>query len=700
MPADPRRPVGPRWRVGRTDVALAVLLFGEALVTILTLPGPVAVAAAIAVAVVQVGPVLVRRRHPRGALLLFAASALVQYTCALPEGSLIWSVLAFALVSDRARAKTFLTLVFLAPVVGAAVVWAVSGGHDLSMGIGFVLGLGLTLLPQMLIGALLGWATRVSRDREERDRVATERARVDAALGAERARMADDVAAGVVAGLHRLVELTVGLAVPDRTADERVTGPALAAVARESRAVLTGMRRALSALREPAPGDEPGPAPAPSRFARPFPLPTTSGLALVVTFAVVALGISALTPRTASSPIVARLLPLMGIQWDRPLTLVLLAVQVLALAWWRSAPVAALVVGTLGSIGSGLHASTQIIVETSWSVLVYAAARESPTIVSAVVTGACTVGVLAAYLLSPAWQARFHAEANELIGSFALVPVLWAVGALRGRARLHRADARRAALRERTHDAVESERHRVARELHDVVGHHVSAIAVQAGAAGVADAATRRAAVAHIVESGSSIRASLPALAALTPPDTAALTGDEVRRIARGAGVPVTVDVRGTPAGPGTDADLFAHRILTEAVTNVRRHAGPSATRVAVDHDEDAVRLLVRDSGPAAGRAGPGGGPGSGLGLVGMRERAELLGGELRAGPDPDGGWAVSARLPHCPDAAPRAGDGVPAGVPAGVVLRDVRPRGVLLEEEGAARRSFPPPTRPAGSAT
>ncbi|GAA1693931.1 sensor histidine kinase [Fodinicola feengrottensis] len=112
----------------------------------------------------------------------------------------------------------------------------------------------------------------------------------------------------------------------------------------------------------------------------------------------------------------------------------------------------------------------------------------------------------------------------------------------------------------------------------------------------------------------------------------------------RSAGLPVEAEVVGKPAAIPGDAELFAQRIITEALTNALRYAGPSPTRVRVEHTAGTVSVQVSDDGPGAGQRLAGGG--AGLGIVGMRERAELLGGSLRAGVE-GAGWTVRADLPR-----------------------------------------------------
>ncbi len=202
--------------------------------------------------------------------------------------------------------------------------------------------------------------------------------------------------------------------------------------------------------------------------------------------------------------------------------------------------------------------------------------------------------------------------------------------------------------------AVAEERSRIARELHDVIGHEVTVIALQADAAAAAlEKAPERAAapVAAIRQSASDalteMRRVLDALRTepverdLRPqPGLADLTALVDRSRSAGTAVELTVELpsRTAPAS----VQLAAYRLVQEGLTNVRRHASGASVQVRVDGDADAITVAVLDSG---GRPG---GPtaGDGLGLVGMRERVRMLGGELRTGPVAGGGFAISARLP------------------------------------------------------
>jgi signal transduction histidine kinase len=126
-----------------------------------------------------------------------------------------------------------------------------------------------------------------------------------------------------------------------------------------------------------------------------------------------------------------------------------------------------------------------------------------------------------------------------------------------------------------------------------------------------------------------------------TPVPEVADIGDLVRA-SEASGVPTTLDVEGVPGDLPAAVGLNAYRIVQEALTNVRRHAGPGArASVRLRGDDRAIEVVVEDDG-----AGPGGAISAGHGLTGMRERAASLGGELEVVPRPDGGLRVRARLP------------------------------------------------------
>ncbi|MER7404805.1 sensor histidine kinase [Streptomyces sp. NPDC000070] len=234
-----------------------------------------------------------------------------------------------------------------------------------------------------------------------------------------------------------------------------------------------------------------------------------------------------------------------------------------------------------------------------------------------------------------------------------LVPLLLGE-AVRGRRELVREYADRATRAEadREREArrrVEQERVRIARELHDVVAHTVSAMTVQAGLALDAFDAkpeVARAAMRQVRASGKEAVRELRATVGVLRAEGGALTGpaprlgeltELVERV-RAAGLEVTLRV---DAGKLPQlVELAAYRIVQEALTNVIKHAEARHVAVSVGQDGDRLTVEVIDDGSTAA------GLGDGFGLVGMRERAMAVGGRVEAGPVPDGGWRVRAELP------------------------------------------------------
>lgn len=204
--------------------------------------------------------------------------------------------------------------------------------------------------------------------------------------------------------------------------------------------------------------------------------------------------------------------------------------------------------------------------------------------------------------------------------------------------------------------AAADERARIARELHDVVAHHVSMVVVQAEA-GAAVGATEPGRVVQDFDAiaGTSRRALTELrrllgvlrgdagnrMAEVTPQPSLDHLSDLIDDVSR-AGLPVSFRVDGTPRRLADGVDLCAYRIVQEALTNVVRHAGPVPTTVVVRYLPSALELEVADEGDGVRN----GGSSSGHGLVGIRERVAMLGGDVQIGPRSSGGFSVAARLP------------------------------------------------------
>ncbi len=238
--------------------------------------------------------------------------------------------------------------------------------------------------------------------------------------------------------------------------------------------------------------------------------------------------------------------------------------------------------------------------------------------------------------------------------------VVWAVA---GTIRLYRTSAaraeRRAALfagdREaRAREAVADERARLARELHDSVGHALNVVVLHAGAGKRVLETRPELALEALVNIETAGRQALGdierMLGILRAPDEAtgldaqpgiaqvALLCEQVRE----AGLPVRLTVTGEERPLPSSLDLTAYRIVQEALTNTLKHAGDTRARVDLTYGPDALAIDVEDDGRGAAVVTHGGG----RGLAGMRERVAIFGGELEAGPRAEGGFAVRARLP------------------------------------------------------
>jgi signal transduction histidine kinase len=252
-----------------------------------------------------------------------------------------------------------------------------------------------------------------------------------------------------------------------------------------------------------------------------------------------------------------------------------------------------------------------------------------------------------------------HHALGDYVFAVAITSAAWTAGRLFGERARQAATAEREARRlaeDRERQAIEAvatERARLARELHDVIAHTVSVMVVQAGAAqqvlGPGNDQAREAMEA-VRSSGKTALAELRRMLGLLRDDETAVPEGvqpglaalpELAGAVSSAGTDVRLGESGTARSLEPGLDQTCYRIVQEALTNTMKHAGPARAAVDVRWETDAVVLEISDDG-----AGVGATAGNGRGIVGMRERVRLYGGELSAGPLPGGGFRVTARLP------------------------------------------------------
>jgi signal transduction histidine kinase len=411
------------------------------------------------------------------------------------------------------------------------------------------------------------------------------------------------------------------------------------------------------------------------------PLAADAGLAVVVAFVTtVAVAVQAADDESG---------PRLG-----AVGLALIAAQCVPLVWRRRAPA---ITGAVVGLAAGAYGALELPdppVMFPALLAIYTLAAWRPRSVSVPFGLVASIGGVVIILLAG------DSDVADVAVNYFVGVTAWAVGDsvrnLREQAVL--LDARRAEAEQR---AAAEERVRIARDLHDVVAHHISVIAVQAEAAQEVLAVRPDRAGQAMGRVADTAREALGELRRVVgvlrtddgrgpAPDVAAI--DDVVASVRGTGLDVSLRTDGEPRPVGGLVGIAAYRVVQEALTNVLKHADARHVEVALAYGEDLV-VEVTDDGPARasapangvggprnGHAGPGpgarpgagsaggrgadrgtdrgtgpdgavsGGPlgigGGGHGLVGMRERVRSLGGDLDAGPRPSGGFAVRARLP------------------------------------------------------
>jgi signal transduction histidine kinase len=352
---------------------------------------------------------------------------------------------------------------------------------------------------------------------------------------------------------------------------------------------------------------------------------------------------------------------------DLVAVLIMLA-QTIPLAWRRRAPVLVLVVLTAAELTNLLLRYPPTLAGIGAAVALYTVAVHSTLARSLTVAFAYGLYGVVYGILFERWYDDVTWQ--DWVTSYALLAAAWGLGELQRRRRLATAHLEQLnAQLQRERDlkarwAVAEERARIARELHDVVAHSVSVMVVQAGAARRlvdGDPVQARQALTSIESTGRQALAEMRRLLgvmrhdgearpeeaadALAPqPGLADL--DALVSRARDAGLEVELQVEGAPRPLAAGVDLSAYRIVQEALTNCLKHAGAAKAIVHLCYGREDLELQVLDDGRGVVGLRDAGRENGGHGLIGMRERVAVFGGNLDVGPRPGGGFKVDARLP------------------------------------------------------
>jgi signal transduction histidine kinase len=341
----------------------------------------------------------------------------------------------------------------------------------------------------------------------------------------------------------------------------------------------------------------------------------------------------------------------------------LLAAETMPLTWRRRYPRSVLAAMTASAFVLLVAGFRPTVADLGLVIAVYSVAGHSSRR-SAVIAGLAFLVALAGLIaIADLKYPQDQTEPQQYIVNFASFAFAWFLGVLQRNRREHTAklEALNRQLAEeresRARWAVSEERSRIARELHDVIAHTVSVMVVQAGAARRV-AATRpeqaRDAMTSIESTGRQALGEMRRLVGVLRNSDEPTTLDPQPRLAdvpalveqaRKAGLDVELDVWGEPRPLPAGVDLSAYRIVQEALTNVRKHAGPASVQVQVRYGPQSLHIEVADDGrSSAAHAGTNGNRGQGL--IGMRERVALYGGKLEVGRTSEGGFRVLADLP------------------------------------------------------
>jgi signal transduction histidine kinase len=320
-------------------------------------------------------------------------------------------------------------------------------------------------------------------------------------------------------------------------------------------------------------------------------------------------------------------------------------VQALLLWWRRSHPVVVLLLILItDAIGVSFTPSREFA-SPALAFAVYAVSVYDRTAARMWVAGVAIAVVVAA--VASVFFGDF-AISRSLIPAGAISLVAWVIGDYIRSRRQFFADLV-ARHRQDREQAAEEERLRIARELHDVVAHNVSVIAIQAGAARVSGNSSKEALQSIETTARDTLAELNRLLGVLRKESDAPLSpqpgldqAEALLKPARDAGLEASLKVAGERRPLPAAIDLSAYRILQEAITNVLKHAQASRVEVTIAYQPDAVLLSVSDNGIGVQQTA---GASTGHGLIGMRERVELFNGELTSGSSSLGGYIVHAKL-------------------------------------------------------
>jgi signal transduction histidine kinase len=357
------------------------------------------------------------------------------------------------------------------------------------------------------------------------------------------------------------------------------------------------------------------------------------------------------------------------------LLLPLVAAMVIPVVFRRTYPVQAFAIAAAAGAIQVLTYSKPLGSDLALLILLYTLAGYRPRRVSVPGLGVCLAGsAVAVAVWAPSSVSALNRALMAIVIFSGTALVAWVLGdSMRYRRAYLTSLEDRAARLERERDAqaqiaAAAERARIARELHDVIAHNVSVMVVQADGASYAlrsEPERTAQALTAISHTGRQALAEMRRLLGILrsgdeQADLAPVPGlDQLRELldqAREAGMSVSLTLEGAVRPLPEGAELAAYRVVQESLTNTRKHGGlAAAAAVTLRYEPDGLLLQVTDDGLGAAAAADG----VGHGLTGMRERVEMYGGTIQAGPLPDGGYQVTARLPDTvaePDHRPHDG--------------------------------------------